>query len=89
MEPTGKRNQVVVMLEGGVVAAQKAVAEAEAFNKELKASLWLAQKEVDKAVGGQDDYLKQYKIKHAELIFENEIGHGQVFAPARRRAEGC
>ena len=74
-----KRNQVVVMLEGGIEAAQKAVADVEAFNKELKASLARAQKEVDKAVGDQDDYLKQYKIKHAELTFEDEIGHGQVF----------
>ena len=76
------RNQVVVMLEGGMEAAKQAVADAEAFNKELKASLARAQKEVDKAVGDQDGYLKQYTIKHAELTFEDEIGHGQVFRAA-------
>ena len=97
MEPTGKRNQVVVMLEHGVKTAkqrasvaQKAAADAEAFNKELKASLARAQKEVDKAVGDQEgDYLKQYKIKHAELTFHDQIGHGQVCLPrgAARRGE--
>jgi len=76
-----KRNQVVAMLEGGMEAAQQKVEEAEAYNKELKASLARAQKEVDKAVGDQDGYLKQYKIKHAELTFEDEIGHGQVSTP--------
>ena len=78
-----KRNQVVVMLEGGMEAAQQKVEEAEAFNKELKASLARAQKEVDKAVGDQDGYLKQYKIKHAELTFEDEIGHGQASTPRK------
>lgn len=73
-----KRNQVVVQLEAGMAAAKKAVADANAYNKELKASLYRAQKEVDKAVGDADDLLKQYKIKYAELAFEDEIGHGQV-----------
>ena len=73
-----KRNKVVVMLEGGIAFANKQKANAEAFNKELKASLERAQKEVDKAVGNADELLKQYKIKHAELTFQDEIGHGQV-----------
>ena len=73
-----KRNKIVVALEVSVEAAQQKIQEAEAFNRALKLSLELAQKEVDKAVGDQEDFLKQYKIKHAELVFENEIGHGQV-----------
>ena len=79
-----KRNKVVVMLEGGIELANEQKANAEAFNKELKASLERAQKEVDKAVvGDADELLKQYKIKHAELTFQDEIGHGQVLRLAR------
>ena len=73
-----KRNKVVVMLQGSMALANEQKAKAEAFNKELKASLKRAQKEVDKAAGNADKLLKQYKIKHAELTFQNEIGHGQV-----------
>ena len=78
-----KRNKVVVMLEGGIELANEQKANAEAFNKELKASLERAQKEVDKAVGNADELLKQYKIKYAELTFQDEIGHGQVLRLAR------
>ena len=74
-----KRNQVVATLGDLVELANKEKANAEAFNKELKASLARAQKEVDKAVGAEaEEHLKQYRIKYDELTFEDEIGHGRV-----------
>ena len=79
-----RRNQVVVLLEGGIELANQQKADAEAFNKELKASLARAQKEVDKAVGDAAEHLKQYRIKYDELTFEDEIGHGRVNVRASR-----
>ena len=73
-----KRNKVVVMLSHGMKAAQQAAEEAEAINLELKVALARAQKEVDKAVGDYEEYLKQFKIQHEELVFQDELGHGRV-----------
>ena len=71
-----KRNAKVQSLESGIVVANEEKAKAEAFNLELKRSLLRAQKEVDKAVGDAGEFLKQFKIAHAELHFGEEIGSG-------------
>ena len=71
-----KRNAKVQSLESGIEFANKEKDRAEAFNLELKRSLQRAQKEVDKAVGDAGEFLKQFMIKHAELKFEEELGHG-------------
>ena len=71
-----KRNIKVQSLESGIEVANEEKAKAEACNLELKRSLAIAQKEVDAAVGDAYEVLKQYQIKHTELTFKDEIGHG-------------
>ena len=71
-----KRNQVVVMLEGGMEAAKHKLKAAEAFNAELKASLGAAQKIVDRNVKEGGALLSAYKIRHSDLTMDVQLGEG-------------
>ena len=83
-----KRQHTVVALQDGIMKVKSLHQKSMKFNVQLKVALQKAQREVDAAVGKSNELLKPYLLKHAELVFEEEIGHGSFGVVWRGRFKG-